>query len=137
MTDPVKSVGFEGPGATNGPVDRKRLDDLFQQQKDFARTVRHCRAEVRTKKLHRLQQALLERRTGLQEAMWSDFGKAPEEVDLTEVTPVVLEARHAIRHLDKWMRPRKVRMPLLPGLPSLYQRSFAVAANDTVSSTSS
>src|SRR5207247_9768395 len=35
------------------------------------------------------------------------------EVDLSEILPVVGEARHAIRHLRSWMEPQQVETPLI------------------------
>ena len=52
------------------------------------------------------------RRNDIRAAMWDDFRKPPAEVDLSEVYPVLGEARHAIKHLRKWMRPQRVRTPM-------------------------
>ena len=41
-----------------------------------------------------------------------DFRKAPEEVDLTELYPVISEIKDALRHLPRWMKPRSVPTPI-------------------------
>ncbi|HEV7923062.1 MAG TPA: aldehyde dehydrogenase family protein, partial [Thermoanaerobaculia bacterium] len=41
-----------------------------------------------------------------------DYRKPAAEVDLSEIYPAVGEAKHAIRHLRRWMRPRRVSTPL-------------------------
>src|SRR5436309_15106423 len=51
-------------------------------------------------------------RTDLYEALRADYEKPPPEVDMSEIYPVVSEARHAIRHLRRWMRPLRVATPL-------------------------
>ena len=52
---------------------------------------------------------VLERRGEIRAAMWDDFRKPPEEVDLIEIFAIVGEARHAARHIGRWMRPHRVR----------------------------
>jgi aldehyde dehydrogenase (NAD+) len=47
-----------------------------------------------------------------QVALAADFRKAPEEVDLTELYPVISEIKDALRHLSRWMKPWKVATPL-------------------------
>jgi aldehyde dehydrogenase (NAD+) len=66
----------------------------------------------RARRLRRLQAALLARRGEAQAALALDFGKPAEEVDLTELYPVLAEIRHALRHLRSWMKPRRVGNPL-------------------------
>src|SRR5207302_3392903 len=41
-----------------------------------------------------------------------DYRKPAPEVDLSEIYPPLGEARHAMRHLRRWMRPRRVATPL-------------------------
>ncbi len=99
--------------STADPVPQiDELRALFARLRLKEQTVAQSDAATRKTKLLGLQQELLERRSDLHEAMQLDFGKCPEEVDLTEVIPVILEIRHAVRNLDRWMRPAKVRMPL-------------------------
>src|SRR5947209_16987455 len=55
---------------------------------------------------------MLLRREEIRAALWDDYRKPPAEVDLSEIYPVVGEARHAMRHLRRWMTPRRVAAPL-------------------------
>lgn len=48
------------------------------------------------------------RRDEIRAAMWDDYRKPAVETDLSEIYPVVGEARHARRHLHRWMRPQRV-----------------------------
>nr|MDQ3280679.1 aldehyde dehydrogenase family protein [Acidobacteriota bacterium] len=66
----------------------------------------------RIEKLRRLERALLDRRDEVRAAMWADYRKPAQEVDLSEIYPVVAEARHAARHLRSWMKPKRVATPL-------------------------
>src|SRR5438045_9656240 len=51
-------------------------------------------------------------RADLQAALLADYEKPASEADMSEIYPVVSEARHAMRHLRRWMRPRRVATPL-------------------------
>src|SRR5205814_2901887 len=41
-----------------------------------------------------------------------DFRKSPTEVDITEIFPVLVELKDAIKHLPRWMRPARVATPM-------------------------
>jgi aldehyde dehydrogenase (NAD+) len=83
----------------------ERIYDL--QQRNRA-AVGSTTAAQRIEKLKRLERAVLDRRGEIRAAMWEDYRKPAAEVDLSEVFPAVGEARHAVRHLRKWMRPQRV-----------------------------
>lgn len=89
-------------------TDIGHIRDLFAGQGPTALALRESTAGERAHKLKRLRDALLQRREALYAAFEADLRKPPLEVDLTELLPVVDEARHAIKHLARWMRPRRV-----------------------------
>jgi len=70
-------------------------------------------ASERIEKIRRLHDALLKRRDEVREALWADYEKPAAEVDLSEILPVIGEARHAMRHLRSWMKPHRVSTPLI------------------------
>ena len=88
------------------------LAALFAAQRSARWNLAATGAAQRRRKLVLLLKALMSRRGEAQAALAADFGKAPEEVDLTELYPILAELRDAIRHLGGWMRPRRVRTPL-------------------------
>ena len=83
------------------------IDRVYQAQRENQAAVAATPSAQRIDKLRRFERALLARRPEIRAAMWEDFRKPPEEVDLTEVFAVVSEARHARRNLKKWMRPER------------------------------
>jgi aldehyde dehydrogenase (NAD+) len=91
------------------------IERIYAKQQKRRATVASTTAAQRIGKLRRLHRALFARRDELKTAMWEDFRKPAAEVDLAEVYAVAGEARHAIRHLRSWMRPRRVstRLALL------------------------
>ncbi|RLB37920.1 MAG: aldehyde dehydrogenase family protein, partial [Deltaproteobacteria bacterium] len=97
------------PGVDASTADIERVFKL-QQAHQFA--VGKTTARERKEKLKRLLTAVMSRRQEIRDALYADFRKHPAEVDLTEVMPVTTEIKHAIGHLSKWMRPRRVKTPL-------------------------
>ena len=85
------------------------IDRIFALQQANRLRVRATTAAERIAKLRKLHDAVMARRGEIRAAMWADYRKPASEVDLTETFAVVGEARHAIRHLRRWMRPRRVR----------------------------
>ncbi|MDR3683018.1 MAG: aldehyde dehydrogenase family protein [Geothrix sp.] len=88
------------------------LDALFARQQGARWRVAATSADQRKAKLRALLDALMAHRAEAQAALAADFRKSPEEVDLTELYPVISEIKDALRHLPRWMRPRKVPTPM-------------------------
>ena len=88
------------------------LEALFARQQAARWRVAATGADQRRAKLRALREALMAHRDEARAALAADFRKAPEEVDLTELYPVLSELKEALRHLPRWMRPRKVPTPM-------------------------
>jgi aldehyde dehydrogenase (NAD+) len=85
---------------------------IFDHQAAARWRVAATSAQQRKAKLQALLEALVARRAEAQAALAADFRKSPEEVDLTELYPVISEIKEALRHLPRWMKPRKVPTPI-------------------------
>ncbi len=87
----------------------RRIFDLHaRNQYELGNTT----AAVRKAKIRAIKYAIeVEYRDRIREACFADMGKNKSEVDLTEIFPVVSEAKHTLRHLKGWMRPRRVSTP--------------------------
>ena len=88
------------------------LEALFARQQAARWRVAATTAVQRKAKLQALLEALMAHRQEAQAALAADFRKAPEEVDLTELYPVISEIKDALRHLSRWMKPWKVATPI-------------------------
>ncbi|WP_426400838.1 aldehyde dehydrogenase family protein (plasmid) [Ralstonia sp. R-29] len=84
------------------------IQTLFSRQLPVALQLRQSTAKERLRKIERLRDAVLQREEAFYAAFAADLGKPSVEVNLTELLPVMDEARHAIKHLSRWMRPRRV-----------------------------
>lgn len=89
-------------------LDPHSIQALFDRQLPTALALRTSRAFERVAKLQRFKDALLRHRETFHAALYADLRKPPVEADLTELLPVVDEARHAMVHLSQWMRPKKI-----------------------------
>ena len=88
------------------------IERIYAKQRQRRDAVAATTAPERIEKLHRLHEAMFTHRAEIYTALWADYEKPPSEVDLSEIYPVVTEARHAMRHLRRWMKPRRVATPL-------------------------
>ena len=94
-------------------TDATRLEEVFALQAATALRLRQSTWQERVVKIRKLRDTVIARTEAWYRAAHADFGKPPGEVDLAEILPVCLEANDAIRHLKKWMKPRRVRPTLL------------------------
>jgi aldehyde dehydrogenase (NAD+) len=88
------------------------VEAVFAKQQAARWRVAATSVDQRKAKLRALLEALMAHRGEAQAALAADFRKAPEEVDLTELYPVISELKDALRHLARWMKPRPVATPI-------------------------
>lgn len=110
MTESTAATA-SSPDATTA----KGTEDATASVTDAFETVRHTFATGRTRplpwrkaQLRGIQRLVVEQETRLVRAMADDFGKPAVEAWLADLVPVVNEAAHAQRRLDRWARPRRV-----------------------------
>ncbi|MFB2555890.1 aldehyde dehydrogenase family protein [Herbiconiux liangxiaofengii] len=66
----------------------------------------------RTDQLRALKRLIVENSAELEDALFLDLGKNPTEAVLTELNVVTAEIDHTLAHLRRWLRPRRVGVPL-------------------------
>jgi len=89
------------------------IDRVYEKQQVRRPLIAATTASDRIRKLRGLHDALLARRDEIRAALWADYQKPAAEVDLSELMPVLGEARHAMEHLRTWMEPQHVPTPLM------------------------
>ncbi|HVT05311.1 MAG TPA: aldehyde dehydrogenase family protein [Thermoanaerobaculia bacterium] len=87
---------------------QEQLDALYASQRKNQPSVSASTVQERRVKLHRLEKLILASRARIAAAIAADYAKSPMEVDLSEIYPALTEARHARKHLAKWMKPKRV-----------------------------
>ncbi len=75
----------------------------------------------RIQQLQQLKRMLIEQEGTLLAALKSDLGKSDQEGWVSEVGFVISDINHTLKHLNKWVKPRKVPTPLVTQLGTSYQ----------------
>lgn len=84
------------------------VEEAFQVLKENAPIQAQTSARFRIEMLDHLYAEVWRRRDDLKAAMWADFKKPPEEVDLTEIFVLKNEIKTVKRNLRGWMRHKRV-----------------------------
>ena len=85
---------------------------LFQSQKKNLSKIAATTAKERIVKVRKVMDWMLANPERIAKALYADYGKHIVEVKISEIMPVVSEAKHIIKHLKQWMRPESVETPL-------------------------
>jgi len=82
----------------------------------------------RRQQLQKMQQLILDNEREIQTALYADLKKSPEEAYGTEIGLVLSEIRYMLKHLARWMRPRRVRTNLVnwPSSSIIYRDPLGV-----------
>lgn len=82
----------------------------------------------RVAQLTALRRMLTERSAEFEDALLADLAKNPTESQVAEIGFVVGEIDHMLRHLRRWLRPRRVTVPgaLMPARASIVREPVGV-----------
>ena len=89
------------------------LKSVFDAQKNHQQKVADFDYHQRKERVGRILTAMYDYEVQIKEAMAKDFSKASWEASLLELLPVIHEAKYAMRHLKKWMKPKKASNPIV------------------------
>src|SRR5579875_2224446 len=98
---------------SNNPVTTQRgIPDTVASLRATFRSGRTKAMSWRLAQLDAIERMVTERERDLCDAMAADLGRPPVEGWLADVAPVASEAAHARKKLAKWVKPRRVAVPL-------------------------
>ena len=87
--------------------------DIFNSQQEyFQSTLKTERIFARKERLRKLKRWIKHNQNAIQDALYKDFKKVPEEVLISEIKPVIGEINHALKSIRDWTAPQKVETPL-------------------------
>ncbi|HNY77190.1 MAG: aldehyde dehydrogenase [Sedimentisphaerales bacterium] len=89
------------------------IAEIVSRQRRFFGSGATLPCEVRLERLRRLLDAIAKHEDVLHAALAKDLCKPPFESYLTETGFSRYDLRHTIKRLKKWMKPKRVRTPLL------------------------
>jgi aldehyde dehydrogenase (NAD+) len=105
------------------------IDQLLNNQKTFFATQQTKDINFRLTQLRKLKKVILQYQTQIEDALWEDLHKSPEEAYLTEISIVTGEIDNHIKHLKKWAAPKRIATPiyLLPSSSKILTEPLGVA----------
>ncbi len=86
--------------------------EIFDLQKVHQQKVADLNYRQRKERVGRILAATQDYDLEVKEAMAKDFSKASWETSLLELLPIAHEAKYTMRHLKRWMKPKKVSNPM-------------------------
>ncbi len=87
-------------------------NELYSRQRTAWLERPYPDAEYRLRAIRRIRDWVRAHRSDIRAALTADLGKPEAETDLTEILVVLMEAKHALRRLRRWMKPRRAGTPL-------------------------
>ncbi len=91
----------------------QNLDTIFQAQQNNRWAMAQTTFKERKTLLRALKKEIILRREEIKEALYQDFRKPYAESELTEIHTSIDEINFSLSHLKKWMKPKKVKTPLV------------------------
>ncbi|VEU80286.1 aldehyde dehydrogenase [Haploplasma axanthum] len=86
--------------------------ELISKQKIFFNLGKTLSYDTRIKYLKKLKEEIVNNEAEIEDALYKDLGKSSGESYMTEIGPVLKELNFQIKHLKKFMKPKKVGSPL-------------------------
>jgi aldehyde dehydrogenase (NAD+) len=106
-----------------------KIHEVHTAQKRFFASYETRETQFRISQLKKLKQVIADYENRIQEALWQDLHKSPEEAYLTEISIVLQEIDLHINNLKNWSKPKKVSTPLhlKPSSGKIYYEPLGVA----------
>lgn len=88
------------------------IDQIFEAQQKQAVKMRNSSASHRKALLNKMLDWIKTNKEDIRRAVYADFKKPYPEIDISEIFVVTSEIKYTIKHLDEWMRIKKVGTPM-------------------------
>lgn len=88
------------------------ISDIISRQREYFNSGTTRSLSFRLDALKKLQKALQDNDQLICDALKQDLNKAPMETYMCETGMVLEELRYHIKHLARWMKPKRVKTPL-------------------------
>lgn len=91
-------------------INEHQIAEVFSTQKEYSIALRSSTTAERKEKIKHFLSVFEDHTKEIIEACKQDFNKPETEIMFTEIFPVLHEAKHALKHLSKWMKPKKAHV---------------------------
>ena len=99
------------------------ISEILKSSKDYFNSKHTLPYSFRLSALKKLKSEILLKQVEIADAIKLDLGKSFEESYMSEIGMVISEINFAIKHLKKWIKPKKVKTPLAHS----FSKSFIMA----------
>ena len=101
----------------------------IESQRNFFSTHQTKDIHFRLEQLKKLKTAILNNQEKIENALWNDLHKSPEESYLTEISIVNQEIDNHTKYLRKWAKPKRVSTPwhILPSSSKIIYEPLGIA----------
>ena len=89
------------------------VKDILTRQREFFRSGLTKELSFRMEKITLLKKTITAYEEDIKNALKKDLNKAPFEAYASEIGIVLEEIKHTARRLPAWIKPRKVKTPLV------------------------
>lgn len=89
-------------------TDTAAVDALFEIHHETSISLRRTSYRDRRVKLRDLKKNISRYQSKIEEAIYTDLKKSPEESRITEIIATLIELQFAYKHIPEWMQPRRV-----------------------------
>lgn len=99
------------------------IDEIYHLQRKFFNEGESYNVNFRKEQLKALLNSIQKFEKKMMDATYADLGKNPYVSYISEIAPLVLEIKHTLRNIDKWVKPKKVSSPfiLFPSKSYIYR----------------
>ncbi len=108
---------------------QEQIQQIYQGQSLFFKTNRTKDVQFRLKQLRLFLSVVQKYSKNIEEALWSDLRKSPEEAFLTEISIVIAELKNHINNIEHWAKPQKVKTPihLMPATSKIHTEPLGLS----------
>ncbi len=96
------------------------MKKLLDSQRAFFSSGQTKKVSFRVEKLKTLRKAIVENEERISDALKKDLNKSAYESYMTEIGLILNEIRHVIKNIKSWVKPVKVKTPLIHLLSTSY-----------------
>lgn len=103
-------------------------ENIYKQQKEFFNTGQTRSYDFRAEQLRKLGQIVEDGTNDIIKALYDDLKRPAYEAYSSEIALVLAEIRHVLKNLHRWIKPDRVKTPLLgfPGRSYIIYRPYGV-----------
>lgn len=105
------------------------MQTIIENQRSFFKEGKTKEVDFRINQLEKLKKSIIKYEGEIIDALKKDLNKSSFETYVTEIGTVIQEINHTIKHIRKWVRPKRVGTPIAQFISTskIYSDPYGVA----------